>query len=61
MKGSDTNVLVRYLTRDDAGQERAASRFLDSATRRGEPIFVNLIGLCELVRVLGRTYEYARA
>jgi predicted nucleic-acid-binding protein len=61
MKGLDTNVLVRYLTRDDPGQERAASRFLDSARTRGEPIFVNVIVLCELVWVLGRTYEYSRA
>lgn len=61
MKGVDTNVLVRYITRDDPGQERAASRFLDSARTRSEPIFVNLIVLCELVWVLGRTYEYSRA
>ncbi len=61
MKGVDTNVLVRYITRDDPGQERAASRFLESARTRGEPIFVNVIVLCELVWVLGRTYEYSRA
>jgi predicted nucleic-acid-binding protein len=61
MKGLDTNVLVRYLTRDDAGLEHAASRFLDSARTRGEPIVVNVIVLCELVWVLGRTYEYSRA
>jgi len=61
MKGVDTNVLVRYITRDDPGQERAASRFLDSARTRSEPIFVNVIVLCELVWVLGRTYEYSRA
>ena len=61
MKGVDTNVLVRYITRDDPAQERAASRFLDSAKARAEPIFVNVIVLCELVWVLGRTYEYPRA
>ena len=61
MKGVDTNVLVRYITRDDPGQERAASRFLDSARARSEPVFVNVIVLCELVWVLGRTYEYTRA
>ncbi len=51
MKGLDTNVLVRYITRDDPGQERTASRFLDSARTRAEPIFVNAIVLCELVWV----------
>jgi predicted nucleic-acid-binding protein len=61
MKGVDTNVLVRYITRDDPGHERAASRFLDSARARAEPILVNVIVLCELVWVLGRTYEYSRA
>jgi predicted nucleic-acid-binding protein len=61
MKGVDTNVLVRYITRDDPGQERAASRFLDLARTRSEPVFVNVIVLCELVWVLGRTYEYSRA
>lgn len=61
MKGVDTNVLVRYITRDDPGQERAASRFLESARTRSEPIFVNVIVLCELVWVLGRSYEYSRA
>jgi predicted nucleic-acid-binding protein len=61
MKGVDTNVLVRYITKDHAVQERAASRFLDLARKRAEPIFVNVIVLCELVWVLGRTYEYSRA
>jgi predicted nucleic-acid-binding protein len=60
MKGVDTNILVRYITRDDPGQERAASRFLDLARTRGEPIFVNVIVLCELVWVLGQTYKYSR-
>jgi predicted nucleic-acid-binding protein len=61
MKGVDTNVLVRYITRDDASQERAASRFVDAASARSEPIFVNILVLCELAWVLGRSYEYSRA
>ena len=60
MKGVDTNVLVRYITKDDAPQERAAARFLDSASKRAEPVFVNVIVLCELVWVLRRSYEYSR-
>lgn len=61
MKGLDTNVLVRYITRDDPGQERAAARLLDAARARSEPTFVNVIVLCELVWVLGRAYQYSRA
>jgi len=61
MKGVDTDVLVRYITRDDPAQERAASRFLEAARTRSEPIFLNVIVLCELVWVLGRTYEYSKA
>jgi predicted nucleic-acid-binding protein len=61
MKGVDTNVLVRYVTRDDPSQERAASRFVDAAKARSEPILVNVIVLCELAWVLGRSYEYSRA
>lgn len=61
MKGADTNVLVRYATRDDPAQERAAVRFMDAAKARSEPIFVNVIVLCELAWVLGRSYDYSRA
>jgi predicted nucleic-acid-binding protein len=61
MKGVDTNVLVRYITRDDPSQERAASRFVDAANARSESILVNVIVLCELAWVLGRSYEYSRA
>jgi predicted nucleic-acid-binding protein len=61
MKGVDTNVLVRYVTRDHAAQARAAARFVDAADARSEPILVNVIVLCELAWVLGRSYEYARA
>jgi predicted nucleic-acid-binding protein len=61
MKGADTNVLVRYVTRDDPAQERAAARFLDAAKARSEPILVNVIVLCELAWVLDRSYDYSRA
>jgi predicted nucleic-acid-binding protein len=61
MKGVDTNVLVRYITRDDPAQERVASRFVDAANVRSEPILVNLMVVCELAWVLGRSYGYSRA
>lgn len=59
MKGVDTNVLVRYLVRDDPAQERAAFRFVTS--QREQRIFVNAIVLCELVWVLRSSYNYQKA
>ena len=61
MKGVDTNVLVRFLTRDDARQEKAALQFLELAKARVEPILVNVVVLCELVWVLRGAYEYPKA
>lgn len=61
MKGVDTNVLARFLTRDDARQEKVALHFLESAKRRGEPILVNVVVMCELVWVLRGAYEHSRS
>jgi predicted nucleic-acid-binding protein len=60
MIGLDTNVLVRYLTRDDAGQYAKAAALIDAAANRGEQLVVNTAVLCELVWVLGSSYRYAR-
>jgi predicted nucleic-acid-binding protein len=60
MKGLDTNVLVRYLVRDDPAQERAALAFVLACGEAGEPIFVNAIVLCELVWVLRSSYDYSK-
>jgi predicted nucleic-acid-binding protein len=54
--GLDTNVLVRYLVRDDAGQAARATRELE----RDERFFVDAIVLCELVWVLESGYGFAR-
>jgi predicted nucleic-acid-binding protein len=60
VKGVDTNVLVRYLVKDDAAQYRAAAAFFE---RGGEPgaVRVDAIVLCELVWVLRASYGYQRA
>jgi len=57
MTGIDTNVLVRYLTRDDPEQYQAAKRFLESNCTREEPGYVNVIVLCELAWVLTSLYD----
>ena len=60
MIGLDTNVLVRYLTHDDPAQYAKAAAFIDAATDRGEQFLVNAAVLCELVWVLGTSYDYSR-
>ena len=60
MIGLDINVLVRYLTRDDAGQYAKAAALIDAAANRGEQFVVNIAVLCELAWVLGSSYRYSR-
>lgn len=55
MIGLDTNVLVRYLTKDDEAQWQQARQLIES----GEQFFVANIVLCEIVWVLrGKPYQY---
>jgi predicted nucleic-acid-binding protein len=61
MIGLDTNVLVRYLTKDDPDQFVKAKALIDNATDHGEPLLVNAAVLCECVWVLESVYEYSRA
>lgn len=60
MIGLDTNVLVRYVTQDDAEQARLAGRLLENTLNPRNPGFVANIVLCELVWVLESGYGYAR-
>jgi predicted nucleic-acid-binding protein len=61
MKGLDTNVLVRYLVRDDKKQAEVASAFMRKLSESGERCFINLVVVCELVWVLESAYDFARA
>lgn len=60
MIGLDTNLLVRYLTQDDAAQSKRATRIIDSAIEAGEDLYLNHIVVCELTWVLARAYGYAK-
>ncbi|MDR1426351.1 MAG: hypothetical protein LBJ08_01145 [Bifidobacteriaceae bacterium] len=46
MIGLDTNVLVRFITKDDPDQSPTAAKFLDSLTRKnpGYPSLTGLVG-----------------
>ena len=61
MLGVDTNVLVRYLIRDDQPQYEKARRLIDREVARGEPVFVSLLVLLETEWVLRSRYELAKA
>jgi predicted nucleic-acid-binding protein len=60
MTGIDTNVLVRYLVKDDPDQSRKATQFIRSHCSGENPGVINRIVLCELVWVLETAYGYPR-
>ncbi|WP_277213803.1 PIN domain-containing protein [Isoptericola croceus] len=57
MIGLDTNVLVRYVVRDDGAQARQADGLIDALTPDA-PGFVPLVVLVECWWVLDRAYSY---
>jgi predicted nucleic-acid-binding protein len=59
MIGLDTNIIVRYLTHDDAAQTAAAVRVIDSLSR-DSPGFLSLIVVAELVWVLELSYRFKK-
>jgi predicted nucleic-acid-binding protein len=61
MIGIDTNVLVRYLTQDDARQARVVDSFLSDAVDKGTRLHIDDIVLCELVWVLRGAYRFSKA
>ncbi len=62
MIGLDTNLLVRYLTRDDAPQyaKAKAKALIDKTTARGDGFVINTVVLCEVAWVLRAAYGYSR-
>jgi predicted nucleic-acid-binding protein len=57
MLGIDTNVLVRYLVRDDQSQYERARRLIHREVSSGEPVLVSLLVLLEMEWVLRSRYE----
>ena len=52
MRGLDTNVLARFLLRDDEAQFRCADRFVAQAADDGAALRFDVVVLCEFVWVL---------
>ena len=61
MIGIDTNVLVRYLTQDDAAQSRKADSFIGRAVDENSQLHIDDIVLCELVWVLRAAYRLSKS
>lgn len=58
--GLDTNVIVRYLVRDDERQAEKASACIRGIAASGRNCFIGSIVLCELVWVLESAYGYPK-
>ena len=56
MIGLDTNVVVRYLTQDDAVQSVKATDLFERGLTEEEPGFVSVVAMVETAWVLERVY-----
>ncbi len=56
MLGLDTNVLIRYLVRDDETQFEKARKLIRRETAAGRPVFISLLVLLETEWVLRSRY-----
>jgi predicted nucleic-acid-binding protein len=61
MIGLDTNVLVRYLTQDDAVQARLATELIERRLDEANPGFISVVAMVEIVWVLERAYGLCAA
>jgi predicted nucleic-acid-binding protein len=59
MIGLDTNILVRYLTQDDAIQSPRATEIIERRLTEENPGFVSIVAMVETVWVLDRAYRLA--
>jgi len=57
----DTNVLIRYVTQDDAAQYRLACDMVAGAITSGQPAVVTLLVILESEWVLRSAYQYDKA
>ena len=60
MRGLDTNVLVRFLVRDDEIRLDRARRLIQREAGRGEAVLISLLVLLETEWVLRSRYELAK-
>jgi predicted nucleic-acid-binding protein len=58
MAALDTNILVRYLVKDDDQQPAAAKKLIQAAIRAGETLFVPITVALELEWVLRTNFKF---
>jgi predicted nucleic-acid-binding protein len=61
MAALDTNVLVRFLVRDDAAQGEAAANLVRSGVRSGNALFIPVTVALELEWVLRSAFNFDKA
>ena len=62
MRGLDTNILVRFITRDEPAQSEAARELIETTEREGGRLHISTLVLVELVWVLrGGVYGFSRS
>lgn len=61
MNGVDTNVIVRYVTGDDAAQSATARELMLQVRDEDDTLLINNIVLCELVWVMESAYGFEKA
>ncbi len=60
MTGLDTNILVRYITRDDPLQTPKAKKLIEEHCTNEEPGFISLASILELVWALESGYGFTK-
>jgi predicted nucleic-acid-binding protein len=61
MAALDTNVLVRFLVRDDAAQGEAAANLIRTGVRSGKALFIPISVALELEWVLRSAFDFDKA
>ena len=57
MKAIDTNILVRFIMKDDEKQAQSVYQLFKQAEQNQQPIFVPLLVVLEVIWVLQSVYE----
>jgi len=60
MKALDTNVVVRFLVRDDPAMTDRARQVFEHARDTGAPVLISNLVLLEILWVLGSVYRFSR-
>lgn len=60
MTGLDTNILIRFIVKDDPEQARVAGEHLRAIRSARGKAFINSVVLCEIAWVLSSNYRYPR-